>query len=109
MKLIIYRDKWLRGEGTDTSCLLRSFDQKQCCIGFLCEALGVPREELVKYLASQSLARKFPSLPNWLTNIGSSDLFAAYNANDDVLLSDEDRENRITKIFARHGIEVDFV
>ena len=37
----INRKKWLRGEGDDDSRLLRSTDNKMCCLGFLGKACGI--------------------------------------------------------------------
>lgn len=44
-----------------------------------------------------------------IETVGSSDLFRAYDINDDRELSDSEREERLTKIFTKHGIEVEFV
>lgn len=125
MKLVIDRTKWLRGEGSMNSFLLRDGDEKQCCIGFLCEALGVPREKLKDEKGSQVLLDV--NLPDWLQTKTSkaqeqtSDLFIAYAVNDYngedsevdetpiVVTSEEDREARIAEIFARHDVQVEFV
>jgi hypothetical protein len=104
----------LRGEGYEDSYLLRSKDGKQCCIGFLCEAFGVPKPDLKDIRGSQKLV-KYRNLPEWLTvdsatdvSIGS-DLFIAYALNDNKRLSEADREQRIAEIFAKHDIQVEFV
>jgi hypothetical protein len=41
MKFVIDRSKWLRGEGTGDSFLLRPSDGKMCCVGQMCKQLGV--------------------------------------------------------------------
>lgn len=112
MKLVIDRAKWLRGEDSQNSKLLRIKDQKRCCIGFLCSALGVSDSELLDVGGSQKL---FAELPTWLKDSGEmadnehSDLFTAYDVNDNPELDEATREARITKIFARHDIQVEFV
>lgn len=45
--VVIDRRRWLRGEGPDASRLLRKTDGKMCCLGFVCEAVGVSAERLV--------------------------------------------------------------
>lgn len=48
--LIIDRKSWIRGEGVAYSRLLRSFDNKRCCLGFYCSSvLGVPDDLLRDY------------------------------------------------------------
>lgn len=118
MKLVIDRSKWLRGEGSYNSYLLRATDKKQCCIGFLCEALGVPKDDLVAIKGSQRLIQH--NLPAWLMTPNDdlfcskkSDLFKAYALNDMYAgepgyIDEANRELEITTLFARHGIEVEF-
>ena len=45
---VVDRKTWLRGEGHEQSVLLRGSDQKQCCVGFLMEQCGIPRELLLE-------------------------------------------------------------
>jgi len=111
MKLVIDRIKWLRGEGSFESKLLRSRDKKMCCIGILCSALGV-RDEIMKDQAgSQRLG--ITTLPDWLLEnpspITDPDLFEAYRANDDPIMDEKSREQFITGIFAKHDIQVEFI
>lgn len=44
--VVIDRSRWLRGEGSNQSYLLRKDDQKMCCVGFLCQALGYEPGEI---------------------------------------------------------------
>jgi len=110
MKLVIDRATWLRGEGSGPSKLLRKRDKKKCCIGFLCSALGVPDESMEGVGGSQRL---FCDLPSWLTEMPTPthdpDLFEAYHTNDDPTMDEETREQNITKIFAMHDIQVEFI
>jgi hypothetical protein len=48
--LIIDRNSWIRGEGIAYSRLLRSLDNKKCCLGFYCSSLlGVPDNFLLDH------------------------------------------------------------
>jgi hypothetical protein len=113
MKLVIDRVKWLRGEGTMASRLLRSQDKKMCCIGFLCRAYGVLDGALEDVRSSQDLLTF--DLPAWLKDndfIGAgkySDLFEAYSANDDKGWNESMREERIITLFIKHDVEVEFI
>jgi len=112
MKLVIDRAKWLRGEGSGPSRLLRKSDHKRCCIGFLCSALGVPDAQMENVGGSQNIA-SCGLLPDWLselpTPIHDPDLFEAYHANDDESLSEEDRERSVATILAKHDVQVEFI
>lgn len=109
MKVIIDRSKWLRGEGYLASSLLRVSDQKMCCIGFVCKALGVSETDMAGVSGSHTLGETGFKLPEWLTTrVRGADLFRAYDANDQDMPESE-REARITAIFARHDIEVEFI
>jgi hypothetical protein len=109
MKLVIDRTKWLRGEGYSVSKLLRSSDHKMCCIGFLCADLGIPESELLDVAGSHSQPFSC-ELPLWLAvrKDTESDLQQAYNINDEIF-PDAEREQRLTEIFARHDVEVEFI
>jgi hypothetical protein len=113
MKLVIDRRIWLRGEGPAVSYLLRGSDKKQCCVGILCEALGVSKENLQGIKGSQILVGF--NLPEWLTQEGV-DLFEVYKINDtwvpanvEVAAFEASREAKITELFAKHDIQVEFV
>lgn len=128
-KLVIPREKWLRGEGLDESRLLREYDQKQCCVGLYLECLGVPREILVDQAAGNDIAEHLPEEARWLlitapiTDKPHNSSLAArlYEANDwlpdwesDIFVyekgfEDESaRESRIIELFAEAGVEVTF-
>jgi hypothetical protein len=114
MKLIIDRKIWLRGEGAMKSKLLRSTDDKMCCIGIYCEALGVPKNELLDHSGSQVLDGEAigVKLPDWIqppAGDSEGDLFSAYEINDDNGTRDYEREKDLTEIFARHDVEVEFI
>ncbi|SRR6266478_5030960 len=121
MKLIIDRKIWLRGEGSAVSYLLRRSDGKQCCVGILCEALGASKKDLEGIKGSQKLVGF--NLPAWLkpsdVNFGTSeidDIFKAYEINDasapanvEIAAFEALREAKVTALFAKHDIQVEFV
>lgn len=47
MEFTISRKTWLSGEGSDDSFLLRSCDNKMCCLGFFLKSLGATDEDIV--------------------------------------------------------------
>lgn len=100
MKLVIDRTKWLRGEGNSQSRLLRSGDGKMCCMGFYSLACGLKDDEIRD---SPWPDHSESRVPDWIHGKGLSRL------NDSEDIPDALREQRISKIFAKHGVEVEFV
>jgi len=110
MKLTIDRSIWLRGEGSGSSFLLRQKDNKQCCIGILLEANGVEREKLAGVSAvrdhNNNICVVTPIKLDWLNEDQINNF---YSMNDDKEYDDTFREQKLTEMFAAHGIEVEFV
>lgn len=140
MKLVIDRSKWLRGEGSEKSFLLRSTDGKMCCLGFFGLACGLTAERITDVDAPTDIpveigvigvsARResveigISARREWMRNVPEAEaLFDGerkYNSsvicnqlmstNDlNVSLSDAEREQKITALFAEMGVEVVFV
>jgi hypothetical protein len=119
--LKINRRLWGRGV---TGGLLRSFTGKQCCLGFACRASGFKVSEIqghgmlsdiddLETLKKQ--AAVFPILGK-LFKVDKHDLAdnskLAYDAagiNDDIMLSDKQREKKLTTLFKKHGVAIEFV
>lgn len=122
-KLKIDRSIWLRGEGDRRSKLLRSSDQKMCCIGIYLEACGVDREILsdIGDASSMFVKRVLPEEARWLVSTDiSPSAESFYRINDCILNSDypdeyaeisseEDREQKIKEMFLKHDVEVEFL
>jgi hypothetical protein len=106
MKLRIDRGKWLRGEGCDDSYLRRPSDEKMCCVGFYCLALGKTEKEITgivwPYPILDAGVDSMPEEARWLD--GAADGLAQANDDEDI----EYRECDITDIFAQHSVEVEF-
>lgn len=123
MKLIIDRAKWLRGEGSEDSYLVRASDGKMCCLGFYGQACGLDIEAMrdvpspaevpdVIAMAWKEGRWLFDDLYKF-TSASCSNLMEA----NDVVCSDfeeieeveRQREAEIVSLFAFHSVEVEFV
>ncbi len=113
MKVIIDRTNWLRGEGPSDSYLLRSRDSKMCCLGFVAVSAGATREAITD--------RETPAdsdVEACLTGLVAEDGDLDINTmvcdrmmtiNDDSLLSDAEREQRLIEEASSIGYELEFV
>jgi hypothetical protein len=119
MKFTIERSKWLRGEGGAKSGLLRGSDGKMCCIGQVCSQLGVKNESLENLKSVEQVIGRhvkgegFASASEVLCEKdGRTEmdwLHAAYVANDDPGISDDEREKALISIAKFVGHEFVFV
>lgn len=127
-KLTIDRRIWLRGEGE--SCLLDGRG-KRCCVGIYLGALGWNDVRLHRASTADAVHCDSKPIPMWLGQdyCRSVDAQILYRINDlplgeprtalpssslapgkPILMLDEgDRENRIAEVFARNGVDVEFV
>jgi hypothetical protein len=128
MKLTIDRKKWLRGEGSATSLLLRRGDGKMCCLGFYGLACGLKETDILGISNPNYLIAGFASVEShnrwvkakkggaWLfdqTNpsLWSNDCKMLMTINDALprCLSQKEREQKIKNIFAKHNVQVKFI
>jgi hypothetical protein len=127
MKLVIDRAKWLRGEGSSTSRLLRPSDKKMCCLGFYGIACKVSEDSLMSCTTPDGLNGEGASFWLWTkAKKGGAWLFSRKNylpnrnvisqacqklmkANDNIDLPEANREQEIADLFFQHGVEVEFV
>lgn len=127
-KLIINRSKWRTGgeaedgnsayTGKGPTQLLNS-DGFMCCLGMVCEQMGIPRTHFLDILHPEDVLglAKFESINNFLVYKSdvreeySNTLFAcnAMNINDDVNITSEEREAKLKEHFATKGIEIEFI
>lgn len=108
MQLVIDRKTWLRGESN--SALLRPSDQKMCCVGFYCLALGLTREQILGKPWPYKGETELPESAQWLqAHWENNPDCELAQINDRSGISDAQREPKIAEIFARHGVEVEFV
>lgn len=114
MKLVIEREKWLRGDEY-SSYLLRETDQKMCCLGFYSLACGLTQNQIRGLRGLTTVAYMEEELPEglkWLVNArkdNSEQALSLMEANDSEMWDDEERERVIAAKFAEYGVEVEFV
>lgn len=115
--LTIDRRKWGRGVEGDGKLLHRADDEidagKMCCLGFYARVCGLTSRQIVdRAMPTGVSATAQKLLPDWLllgTRMGKlPDVSFLAHINDDSTISDKVREKKITEIFAKHGIKVEF-
>lgn len=120
MKLIIDRQKWLRGEGAIASRLLRPSDGKMCCLGQLGIACGIPSGMLENRAVPSDVPLHANAFPQFLIiNLGDSEYIQPDTSNECLALmkindgvyyySEAEREHALTMEFAKHDIQVEFI
>lgn len=110
MKLIIDREKWLRGEESDNSFLLRKEDKKMCCLGFYALACGLDQIDICQKREPVNVCSLLSGKADWLLENGSNGLMNSTYASELMCINDVDgNEEKITKIFADNGVEVEFI
>jgi hypothetical protein len=112
MKFTVDRKTWFHGRGT--GAFLLYYDGKRCCIGFVAQQCGITNEDIlmigtISSINSQENIRK---VPQWMQadNVESSGgINEAYNINDDILISDDEREMKLKALFLKNGDEIEFI
>lgn len=110
MKLVIDRQKWIRGEMVKRSFLIRPEDGKSCCLGFLGCAIGISRDNL--WGKRMPWDNKDWEPANWLLQADPQGWLAMHRLtaiNDDQSLTEDKREDKIKQEFAAHDVEVEFI
>lgn len=122
-KVVVDEQKWLHGETSEDSFLLRASDRKMCCLGFACVQGGVEEGDLeqveMPYMVSPRPADKVPGnlLGRWVdlasrlndTPNGREPLGWEMTKPVELVKDDEDRKKQLIKLFAEQGIELEFV
>lgn len=116
-ELIIDRKTWLRG--SKESYLLRPKDGKKCCLGFLAEQCGIPTEFLHGKDSPVNLVVPGKRLPHGMgfllkryepgKSTDSEACRALMYVNDYQGSTLQQREQKLTEMFANHGITVRFI
>jgi hypothetical protein len=123
-EFVIDRSKWLRGEGSEDSVLLREEDGKMCCLGQYCLFKGLAPSSLQGNRTAENIVnhrrRGYKLVPAWLValhlnptlpdKMKASELaLKLMRTNDDAVIKDADREATLTILFAEAGIHVTFI
>lgn len=87
--------------------LLSSENGMKCCLGFVCQAVGVRVKDMVDVGMPSTLLGKLTSpLPEWLIDIENQ----AQTINDDGDITDRERESKLKKLFREKSpIDLKFV
>lgn len=112
-ELVISRSIWLRGGPEGESKLLRTTDNKMCCLGIYLEACGIAKDQLedVETPANMDPGQEIPVwlLEDDLDPDDSSPVARELMmVNDDSNVSEEKREDFIASEFEKQGIKVTF-
>lgn len=115
-KLVIERAKWLRGSG-DSMMLMPAAGYsegsagKMCCLGFAAIQLAglEPRDIEGDYNPNAEMCHGTPMEPfcHYAHDYDPGSI--AMRVNDDVNMPEEKREEHLTRLFAQHDIEVEFI
>ena len=122
-KLIIEEKKWARGE---ESRLLDSEDGRMCCLGFAALACGFTEDEINSNGLPEDMMNELDednkeTKGSWYSGLLMEDpsLRSKYkdtkltsdlvSVNDDLFIDDETRKRRLKILFAKIGVEVEFV
>lgn len=90
IKVRIDRSRWLRGEGSDDSFLLRPRDGRMCCLGFCALAMGLNEDDIRNVYEPEDVGR-WPEI----SASESTRLDQAMRTNDEVEMCDTDREREL--------------
>ena len=112
----IKRGRWLRGEGSEDSYLLRGTDNKMCCLGYVARAARVTAHDIFHVRTPDGLIRA-TRRRGWFRDLFlDSALFdnseltnTLMEINDSQTISDLEREVYLGLAFAGLGINVRFV
>jgi len=110
MNFSVKRSEWLRG-AMGGSFLLRKVDNKKCCLGFLALACGATEESIFGHRMPASLQQAV--WPKELFNEEglvqiTQKCINIMSVNDEVLTSDLEKEDELTRQFADIGITINF-
>lgn len=118
-RLIIRYSEWARGERytlehDEITNYLLGEDGKQCCLGLLGKACGIPNEAMLNVGSPEALHPEFRVLmPQKLSQEGtifdSSLCGKIIDDNDNGELSNEEREKLILEGFDQFGWDVEFI
>lgn len=107
MKITVDRSTWGRGE--QNGLLLNPHSGRRCCIGFVCQQIGIHDERLKSFGIVHDLSGEAKDLfEQHFPDCGDADLDKAYAMNDETN-TDSLREKILTQWGKPVGIEFEFV
>lgn len=106
LKFTVWRERWLRGERSAQSFLLRSSDGRMCCLGFACLAAGYKESDIRDISAPRMIDHDQHTVAADL--LLKPRIADAMEINDCLSIDDMERERRLTTVLASLGIEITF-
>lgn len=110
MTFTVQRHCWRRGVDDDDTLL---FDGDNYCVfGFYGLGMGLDDEQLIGAQGPMDLP--YQNWPKWIRPENEKDFHSSaveqiIKVNDDALLTDAEREAKLTELFAKHGDMVTFI
>jgi hypothetical protein len=120
MKVIVKKDKWIRGTSGSSSFLLDD-NGNSCIMGSYCLAIGIEERFLRGKRTPAQIVHYSPELkskfPDWLFSLSETRYHTFDDSNgackiisfNDRFMDDELRQNKLTALFMAHGIDLEFV
>lgn len=106
-KLVIKKEKWLRGWG-DKESMLRDLDGHMCCLGFLALDIGFKTHEIENLFTPAGTERcdLWPKDFFYIDGNLSALVDKIMGVNDESLLNDEGRIEELKPLFEKIGYEI---
>lgn len=98
MRFTVDESKWIHGEGSNRSCLLRESDGKMCCVGFFCLAGGASKNSITSRRGIEDVVIGTP-LPLFNPNL----MRDIYQTNDQKGMRLDARKRRLGVLFTQMG------
>lgn len=114
---VINRKKWRAGDygkhaiGKGETELL-NVDGYMCCLGQMEKQLGAKKDLLLNLFEPYEITSNEESMCNILSEVpGQNSKLSskAMTINDNERITNEEREARLIKLFAKHGVKLEFV
>ncbi len=108
-QVVIDREQWIRGEGSDVSYLLRSSDGMMCCLGFSALQCGWEKCEINNTPSPNSAGWKDLTEKDGYVTANVLNIRKMMNVNDDEVKGNELREIELIRLAKLQGWEFVFV
>lgn len=120
------RSKWLNShtflEHESVLYAKKGKQEMMCCLGFVCNQLGIPKKDLIDWGHPDGLADKWDipyllkSTTTNFTEVGKKIIWSdselasdAIDINDDESISLKEKERKLKLLFNQHGLNIKFV
>jgi len=114
MEFTVKRSRW--GHGDEKGFLLRGYDNKMCCLGFVCRQVGLKRNQILdKIMPDELIPVLRDKLIGALTFKRGQDvkdyrwLNEAARINDSQTYTPKETERKLKSIFSKNGHTLKFI